>query len=153
MSSLSDRSNRTHISTPARRRWVWVVGLTLLALAIALPLYAFDSTTSSGNAVTKGGTLFLVGTGDVDFMDPNVAYYNPTYLVLRAWSRQLYSYPATPGRTADVVPDLATEMPTISADGLSYTFTIVSGATWDTSPHRQVTAADALRGLERTCNP
>ena len=24
---------------------------------------------------------------------------------------------------------------------------------WDTSPPRQVTAADAVRGLERTCNP
>jgi peptide/nickel transport system substrate-binding protein len=101
----------------------------------------------------RGGTLFLVGTGDVDFMDPNVAYYNPTYLVLRAWSRQLYSYPATPGKTTEVVPDLATGMPTISASGLEYTLTIRTGAKWDTSPPRQVTAADALRGLERTCNP
>src|SRR5580658_7901898 len=138
MSSLSDRSNRTHISTPARRRWVWVVGLTVLALAIALPLYAFHSTTSSGNAVTKGGTLYLVGTGDVDFMDPNVAYYNPTYLVLRAWSRQLYSYPAIPGETTDVVPDLATAKPTVSTNGLAYTISIRPGATWDTSPARQV---------------
>ena len=24
---------------------------------------------------------------------------------------------------------------------------------WDTTPPRQVTAADAVRGIERTCNP
>ena len=31
--------------------------------------------------------------------------------------------------------------------------TIQSGAMWDTSPARQVTGADAVRGLERSCNP
>jgi peptide/nickel transport system substrate-binding protein len=144
----------------AGRYWAWRVGFALLAVAIAtlFPVFGIGSKTSSGAAVTKGGprqggTLFLVGTGDVDFMDPNVAYYNPTYLVLRAWSRQLYSYPATPGETTDVVPDLATAKPTVSANGLAYTISIRPGAEWDTSPPRQVTAADALRGLERTCNP
>jgi len=158
---MTDYGDRALILGAARRSLARRVGTTLLAVAVVTLVattFGIGSKTASSAAVTKaepqrGGTLFLVGTGDVDFMDPNVAYYNPTYLVLRAWSRQLYSYPATPGKTTDVVPDLATTMPTISANGLTYTMTIRSGAEWDTSPPRQVTAADALRGLERTCNP
>ena len=34
-----------------------------------------------------------------------------------------------------------------------YTVTIRTGAMWNTSPPRQVTAADAVLGLKRSCNP
>jgi peptide/nickel transport system substrate-binding protein len=106
----------------------------------------------------RGGTLNMLGTGDVDYMDPNVSYYPTGYLVLRMWSRQLLAYPARPGHTTQVVADLATEVPTvanggISADGLTYKLTIRTGAMWDTSPPRQVTAADMVLGLKRACNP
>jgi peptide/nickel transport system substrate-binding protein len=105
-----------------------------------------------------GGTLNMLGTGDVDYMDPNISYYTTGYLALRMWSRQLLTYPATPGHTTDLVPDLATEVPTtanggISSDGLTYKLTIRTGAMWNTTPPRQVTAADVVRGLKRTCNP
>jgi peptide/nickel transport system substrate-binding protein len=100
----------------------------------------------------------MLGTGDVDYMDPNVSYYTTGYLALRMWSRQLLTYPAIQGQTTSVVPDLATAVPTaanggISASGLTYTLTIRQGAMWNTNPPRQVTAADAIRGLMRTCNP
>jgi peptide/nickel transport system substrate-binding protein len=58
-----------------------------------------------------------------------------------------------PGHTTDVVPDLATGAPVISNGGKTYAITIRTGAMWNTTPNRQVTAADALRGLERACNP
>jgi peptide/nickel transport system substrate-binding protein len=44
-------------------------------------------------------------------------------------------------------------MPTVSDGGTLYTLTIRKGVEWNTTPPRQVTAADARRGLERTCNP
>jgi peptide/nickel transport system substrate-binding protein len=77
---------------------------------------------------------------------------------MRMISRQLVTYPAVGGHTTDIVPDLATEIPTISnggtsADGLTYKLTIRRGAMWETTPARQVTAADEIRGIERTCNP
>lgn len=100
-----------------------------------------------------GGTLTMLGTGDVDYMDPNVAYYTVGYLSLRMWSRQLYTYPATTGKTVSVVPDLATAAPNISADGKTYKVTIRTGAMWNTSPPRQVTAADVVLGVKRQCNP
>jgi peptide/nickel transport system substrate-binding protein len=100
-----------------------------------------------------GGTLNMLGTGDVDFMDYNISYYSIGYLGQRPWIRGLYAYPATPGKTTTAVPDLATGAPVISNGGKTYTITIRTGAMWNTSPARQVTAADAVLGLKRSCNP
>ena len=112
-------------------------------------LYADNS---SGTPQT-GGTLTVLGAGDVDYMDPNISYYTIGYLGLREWSRQLYNYPATHGQTTTVVPDLATAMPAISDGGKKYAVTIRTGAQWDTTPVRQVTAADVVLGVKRSCNP
>jgi peptide/nickel transport system substrate-binding protein len=112
--------------------------------------------TSSGTAV-RGGTLNMLGSGDVDYMDPNISYYSIGYLALRMWSRQLFTYPAVNGQTTTPVADLAESMPTagngISSDGKTYTIKIRQGAKWDTNPPRQITAADMVRGVKRTCNP
>jgi len=102
---------------------------------------------------TSGGTLNMLGTGDVDYMDPDISYYSIGYLGQRPWIRGLYAYPAIPGKTTTPAPDLATADPVVSNGGTTYSMTIRTGAMWDTSPARQVTAADALRGLERSCNP
>ncbi len=101
----------------------------------------------------RGGTLNMLGQGDVDFMDYNVSYYTIGALGQRPWLRLLYAYPATPGKTTTVEPDLATALPTVSNNGKTYKVTIRTGAMWDSSPPRQVTAADALLGLKRSCNP
>jgi peptide/nickel transport system substrate-binding protein len=101
----------------------------------------------------KGGTLNMLGQSDVDFMDYNVSYYTIGYLGQRPWIRGLYAYPAIPGKTTTAAPDLATGAPVVSNGGKTYTVTIRTGAMWNTHPARQVTAADAVRGLERSCNP
>ena len=107
---------------------------------------------------SRVGTLTMLGTGDVDYMDPNMSYYTTGYLGLRMWARQLLTYPAVAGQVTDIVPDLATDVPStsnggISADGLTYKLTIRTGGDVGHQSARQVTAADAVRGLERTCNP
>jgi peptide/nickel transport system substrate-binding protein len=135
------------------------LGIVASIAMVGLVLTSCGSSGSStgGGTPVKGGTLNMLGTSDVDYMDPNISYYTTGYLALRMWSRQLLTYPATPGQTTQVVPDLATEIPTtanggISADGLTYKLTIRTGAMWNTTPPRQITAADAVRGLQRTCN-
>lgn len=124
---------------------VTATGVTGLAL---LPPTATSAATPS-----YGGTLNVLGTGDVDYLDPNITYYSLGYSVMREFSRQLYTYPATPGSETTTVPDLATGAPSVSSDGRTYRITIRSGAMWNTSPARQVTAADVVRGVETTCNP
>jgi peptide/nickel transport system substrate-binding protein len=101
----------------------------------------------------RGGVLTMLGTGDVDFMDPNISYYSIGYLGLRMWARGLYAYQAKVGKTTTLAPDIATAMPTITNGGKTYSVTIKKGVMWDTNPPRQVTAADVVRGLKRSCNP
>ncbi|MGO9220918.1 MAG: ABC transporter substrate-binding protein [Streptosporangiaceae bacterium] len=115
--------------------------------------FGLQGVNPGSGAPQKGGTLNMLGQGDVDFMDYNVSYYTIGALGQRPWLRLLYAYPATPGKTTTVAPDLATALPTVSNGGKTYTVTIRTGADWDTSPARQVTAADALLGLKRDCNP
>jgi len=64
-----------------------------------------------------GGTLRMLGAGDVDYMDYNASYYTIGYLAQRMWQRALYAYPATPGHVTTPVPDLATAMPVVSNGG------------------------------------
>ena len=137
------------------------MGILAVVATISLGLTACGtkSSSSSGGGTPKtGGILNMLGTGDVDFMDPNISYYTTGYLALRMFTRQLLTYPAVQGQTTSVVPDLATQIPTqanggISADGLSYKLTIKTGAMWNTTPPRQVSAKDAVLGIERSCNP
>jgi peptide/nickel transport system substrate-binding protein len=151
---MSRRSSRlTGIATLA------TVGLVLTACSgTVTPTTGSSGSSTSGPAPVTGGTLNMLGAGDVDYMDPNVSYYSIGYLGLRMWSRQLFTNPAIPGKVTTTVPDLATELPTtanggISADNKTYTIKLVQGAKWDTTPARQITAADVVRGFKRTCNP
>jgi peptide/nickel transport system substrate-binding protein len=145
-----------------RRFAIVTAAVASLTLVAACNNNSGSSTASGGSGTTgtavTGGTLNLLGSGDVDYMDPNISYYSIGYLNLRMWSRQLFTYPAEQGKTTTPVADLATELPTtanggISADGKTYTIKIRTGAKWNTSPARQVTAADMVRGVKRTANP
>lgn len=138
---------------------VAVTSLTLAACNADQGTTTAGGGTNSGGTPVTGGTLNMLGKGDVDYMDPNVSYYSVGYTNLRMWSRQLFTYPADPGgKNTTPVADLATDLPTvanggISADGKTYTIKIRTGAKWNTSPARQVTAADMVRGVKRTANP
>src|SRR4051812_22361436 len=101
----------------------------------------------------KGGTLNVLSSTDTDYLDANVTYYSAGYAYIREIVRGLYAYPATPGHTTDVVPDIATAAPQVSSDGLTYTITLKKGVFWNTTPKREVTAADAVRGIKVACNP
>lgn len=100
----------------------------------------------------------MLGTGDVTNLDPNISYNGIDYQAERMFSRQFFNWPAVQGKQTTAVADLATEMPTtgnggVSADGMTYTIHMRPGVEWNTSPTRDVTAQDAVRGLKRTCNP
>jgi peptide/nickel transport system substrate-binding protein len=126
------------------------------------PRPAGTSTTPDGTP-RYGGTLRLVGPGGVDHIDTASAYYATSAQILRALSRQLFAYPATddlsdPGDSFTPAPDLAAELPTVDNGGISpdrrtYTIRLRSGVRWNSSPPREVTAQDVIRGLKRLPNP
>src|SRR6476660_8377031 len=128
--------------TPSTRGIAVVATACTAALGLAACANSTGTTgsSSSGQAPVKGGTLNMLGAGDVDYMDPNISYYSGGYLALRLWSRQLFTYPAVEGQATKAVPDLAAAPPTegngISSDGRAYTISIRQGAKWNTSPAR-----------------
>ncbi len=110
-------------------------------------------TGTSGTGVS-GGTLKVVGQGDVDHLDTASGYYTTTYSLFRDITRQLVQYPTTTDTTTANTPTSDAATYTVSPDGLTYTFKIKQGVMWDApSGARQVTSADEVLGIKRLCNP
>jgi len=108
---------------------------------------------TDGGTPVKGGTLNVLSSTDTDYLDANITYYSAGYAYIREISRQMYTYPSVEGHTTDVVPDIATGAPSVSSDGLTYTIKLKTGVFWNTTPKRQVVAADVVRGIKSACNP
>src|ERR1039457_1954413 len=104
------------------------VAVTAL-ITLASGAMGAGAASSGGNILPKvgnsqpvtGGTLKLVGSGDVDHLDTCCAYYTTTYEMLRMVSRQLLSYKASYAGNAQgtPVPDIATY--TVSPNEITYT--------------------------------
>jgi ABC-type transport system substrate-binding protein len=110
---------------------------------------------ASGTPV-QGGTLKVEGSTDLSAAaDPQAEYETIAFGLERAYTRQLMSYPTSSdfNKAVSLVPDAASAMPTVSSDGLTYTFTLRSGLMWNTSPPRPVTSQDFARGILRNCDP
>jgi ABC-type transport system substrate-binding protein len=146
------------------RRPRWQVYGAVLAGGALLALVgggaAIARSGAAADSPQRGGTLTLIGSGDVDHLDTSSIYSGVTYTIERAFTRQLVTYPATGTTTmpSNLVPDIATRVPTVANGGVTdrgktYTYQLKKGVQWSTSPARQVTAADVVRGIELLCNP
>ncbi|MBI4261441.1 MAG: hypothetical protein HY658_12845 [Actinobacteria bacterium] len=117
-----------------------------------------DGETTAAPELQRGGTLNMAMLSDDGITyDPQKEYYSVTWSVFRCCLlRTLMSYrgaAADEGGT-EVLPDLAAEPPTVSADGLTWTFKIREGVTY--APPLQdveITAQDFIRALEREFTP
>ena len=109
---------------------------------------------------THGGTLVLLGMGDVINLDTISGYSSASYLLERMFARGLFGYPESTGLASqlEVTPDVASEIPTASNGGITdggrtYTIHLKQGVMWDTAPPRQVTSYDFVREFKMLCNP
>jgi peptide/nickel transport system substrate-binding protein len=100
----------------------------------------------------KGGTLNLWSSQDADSLDPAIGYYAFVWNLERFYTRTLVTYPSAPGAAGlKLTPDMAQSMPTISADGKTYTFKLRSGMKFqDGTP---ITSKDIKYGIERDWAP
>jgi peptide/nickel transport system substrate-binding protein len=81
---------------------------------------------------------------------PRLAYTIPAWQVLYATCAKLVDHPDAPEPLGtSVVPDAAASLPSVSADGLTYTFTIRSGLGFSPPSLESVTAASFQRAFER----
>ncbi len=117
-----------------------------------------DTTATGSQEFQQGGTLNLGMIGDVDAgFDPQKSYYSVTWEYYRCCLlRTLTSYlgVTTAEGGAELQPDIATELPEVSSDGLTWTFTLKSGIFY-APPFQdvEVTSADILRAIERVADP
>jgi ABC-type oligopeptide transport system substrate-binding subunit len=107
-----------------------------------------------GAELQQGGTLNLAIAADVDkAFDPAKEYSALAWEMFRCCLlRTLVSYPGVEADQGgnELQPDLVAEMPTVSEDGLTYTFALKEGLTY-APPYDDVpiTAADFVRAIER----
>ncbi|MGB3300207.1 MAG: ABC transporter substrate-binding protein, partial [Phormidesmis sp.] len=114
------------LSAPITRRRLFKIGqymgLFSLCLMLAVscrPGGPAGRDAAAGDAAAGNGNRIAIGTTlSADTLDPADAYDTFPGILLYNLGDRLYTY--TPG-TTDLVPQLATELPNISEDGLTYT--------------------------------
>jgi peptide/nickel transport system substrate-binding protein len=94
-----------------------------------------------------GGTLRLVA-GEIDSLDPQRSYVPGVWNLMRLYARTLVTYSAEPGRTDELVPDLATDLGTTPDGGRTWTFTLKDGVRFETG--QPITSRDVKYGIERS---
>ncbi|MGY1643742.1 ABC transporter substrate-binding protein [Geodermatophilus sp. SYSU D00703] len=94
-----------------------------------------------------GGTLRVV-TGEIDNLDPQRSYLPGVWNLMRLYTRTLVTYSTEPGRTDELVPDLATDLGTTPDGGTTWTFTLREGTRFENG--RAITSRDVKYGIERS---
>lgn len=116
------------------------------------------SPSAGGSALQQGGTLNLAQTSDVSAaFDPQKEYYQVSFEYFKCCLlRMLLTTKEVPAEDggSELQPDLASALPTVSDDGLTYTFTIKPGIKYAPPLQDvQVTAQDFIRAIERESDP
>lgn len=138
-----------------RKRIVAILGVVVVLTTAACSSTTSTSSSTGGTSI-KGGTLKVLAKGDLDHLDPQYSAYVAAMSVMRAVSRQLISYKTVSDADARIAPqgDLATSVPQPTNGGLTYTFTLRDGVTWNTPKgSKPLVAADFARGMKRLCSP
>jgi len=115
-------------------------GVVMVLLLGALALTVTGCGTKAKNKIT------VLSAGDVDYLDPGLAYYQFSYEVLYPVNRPLISYKAG---DPNYVPDMAASMPTISDGGKTFTVHLRKGVKFAPPVNREVTSADVKYAIER----
>jgi peptide/nickel transport system substrate-binding protein len=135
--------------------------ITILAAGCSSGTVSSQPSGSAGQGTPqRGGTLVMLGQSDIFNLDTVSAYYTVSSMLERMFTRQLFSYGVPTGAATPppVVPDIATTVPTTSNGGITdggktITIHLRPGVKWNSSPPRQVTAADFVREFKMLCNP
>jgi peptide/nickel transport system substrate-binding protein len=111
------------------------------------------ATTTTGEA-QKGGVLKINLAADTDHVDPALAYYQVSVQFLYPACTTLLNYPDKPApEGARLQPEGATEMPTVSDDGKTYTFTVREDFVLSPPSNEKVTAETYKFVIERNLSP
>jgi peptide/nickel transport system substrate-binding protein len=120
---------------------VGLVAVSSSAGAASSPVFVYQPSHA-------GGTLHLVATGAGGTLDPQVNYTLQYWQLYQATYDGLVAFEKVGGKDSfNVVPDLATKLPTVSNGGKTYTFTLRSGIKF--SNGQTVTVKDVQASFQR----
>ena len=132
-------------------RWKWL-GLVVLAAAVAVVAAGCGGKKATSTPSTSSGKTFplfkiAMDTG-TDYLDPSLSYTVEGWGVMWNVYLPLIGYKHVNGPDgATIVPYLAKALPTVSADGKTYTFALRSGLKY--SDGTAVKASDFKATIER----
>ncbi len=123
-------------------------GLIIVASATAAP-----SKSAAASKAAAGGTIVTELNSDVDYTDPQLTYYVPSWEMQYATACKLMNYPDKEASAGggEVQPEVAAGLPVVSKDGKTYTFTIKSGFKF--SNGKPVTAQNFKYAIDRLADP
>jgi peptide/nickel transport system substrate-binding protein len=105
----------------------------VVALLAMLVTACGTSSSSSGvsdssSPAAKGGTATVgMAAGDIDHLEPTLWYFAQTWEIAYAICTPLVNFPDAAGQPGAKVVGGIADLPTISSDGLTYTFKLRSG--------------------------
>jgi peptide/nickel transport system substrate-binding protein/oligopeptide transport system substrate-binding protein len=120
----------------------------LLTVLLASALVVSACSSSSDDAGGSGGAITVAYQNDIATLDPAIGYDWQNWSIIKSLFSRLLDY--EPG-TTNLVPDLATEMPKISADGKTFEFNIRDDVKFHNG--RLLVAEDVKYSIERAVNP
>jgi peptide/nickel transport system substrate-binding protein len=126
--------------------------LALVTVAAALTGCGSSSSATSGSAgtVQNGGTLRAGIPDDPDHLDTGISYAVEGWELLEATNNGLLTFKKVSGPAgSQVVPDIATTMPTVTDGGRTYTFHVHPGVRFSPPVNRAVRPSDFKYSIER----
>jgi peptide/nickel transport system substrate-binding protein len=141
-----------------RRQTLGMVGLALVVALVAAACGGGgnNATPGGGSGTAQKGGVYRTATEDFDFtggFDPTGEYLGTAFEDYQALLRTLVSYKHIAGPAGNVIyPDLAASMPTISSDGLTYTFKLKPNIKFGQPVNRVITSHDIEYAFERINN-
>lgn len=136
-------------------RFLALMGGLAVVLAACAP--AEEGAEGPAAEVTRGGTLRAGLESDVaTAFNPQGEYYSVTWGFYHCClARTLVTTESIPSAEGgnELQPDLATELPEVSEDGLVYTFTLKDGIQFGPPINREIVAQDFITALTRLANP
>lgn len=124
------------------------IGAFAVLVVVVLAVLGVVLHAAHGESAPPRGTLVVSQSTDFATLDPALAQSPESWQLEYATCAKLLDYPPDPGyRGTRLVPEVATALPSISPDRLTYTFHLRRG--WRFSDGTPVTAASFARAFER----
>jgi ABC-type transport system substrate-binding protein len=122
----------------------------LLIGVVLLPARGVSPVRANTAHSPYGGTLTATTSADFGDFDPAISYAWANFNTLHNVFNGLLGYKQD---SLTLMPDIATGMPVVSADGLVWTFTLRHGVMFQPPVNREVHASDFKYSWQRVLNP